>query len=122
MNVPDWVKPSALGVVGGAIAAILVGFLWGGWVTGRTATKMEAASAEAAILQAFTPLCVAKAEQKPEQLMLLKAQEFWERQDFVVKAGWVANVKEKYRGELSRACAVAVIEGMEAKPTATPAK
>jgi hypothetical protein len=52
MNVPDWVKPAVWGVIGGAIAAIAVGFFWGGWVTGGTATKMEAASAEAAIVQA----------------------------------------------------------------------
>ena len=62
MNVPASVKPAVWGVIGGAIAAIVVGFAWGGWVTGGTAGKMEAASAEAAIVQAFTPLCVAKAQ------------------------------------------------------------
>jgi len=122
MNVPDWVKPAVWGVIGGAIAAIIVGFFWGGWVTGGTATKMEAASAEAAIVQAFTPLCVAKAEQQPEKLALLKAEKSWTRDDFVVQAGWVANVGEKYRGDVARACALAVIEAMEAKPAATPAK
>jgi len=122
MNVPDWVKPAVWGVIGGAIAAIIVGFFWGGWVTGGTATKMEAASAEAAIVQAFTPLCVAKAEQQPEKLVLLKAEKSWKRDDFVVEAGWVANVSEKYQADVARACALAVIEAMEAKPTATPAK
>ena len=58
---------------------------------------MEVASAEAAIVQAFTPLCVAKAEQQPEQLVLLKEEDSWKRDDFVVKAGWVDNVTEKYR-------------------------
>jgi hypothetical protein len=119
MNVPDWVKPAAWGVVGGAIAAIAVGFFWGGWVTGGTATKMEAASAEAAIVQAFTPLCVAKAALQPKQLLLLKAEKSWERYDFVVGAGWVANVNEKYRADVARACALAVVEAMEAKPTTT---
>ena len=89
---------------------------------GGTATKMEAASAEAAIVQAFTPLCVVKAEQQPEKLALLKAEKSWTRDDFVVQAGWVANVGEKYRGDVARACALAVIEAMEAKPAATPAK
>jgi dienelactone hydrolase len=122
MNVPDWVKPAAWGVVGGAIAAIIVGFSWGGWVSGGTATKMEAASAQAAIVLAFTPLCVAKAEQQPKKLLLLKAEKSWKRDDFVVEAGWVANVNEKYRAEVARVCALAVIEAMEAKSTATPAK
>jgi hypothetical protein len=34
MNVPEWIKPAIWGGVGGAIAAIVIGFSWGGWVTG----------------------------------------------------------------------------------------
>jgi hypothetical protein len=115
MNVPASVKPAAWGAIGGAIAAIVIGFAWGGWVTGGTAGKMEAASAEAAIVLAFTPLCVAKAEQQPEQLPLLKEESSWTRDDFVVKAGWVDNVTEKYRSAVAEACASTVVEGMEVK-------
>ena len=115
MNVPASVKPAAWGVIGGAIAAIVIGFFWGGWVTGGTAGKMEVASAETAIVQAFTPLCVAKAEQQPEQLVLLKEEKSWTRDDFVIKAGWVANVSEKYRSAVAEACALTVVEGMEVK-------
>jgi hypothetical protein len=123
MSVPEWVKPAAWGVIGGAIAAIVLGFFWGGWVTGGTAGQMAAASAETAVVQAFTPLCIAKAEQQPEQLVLLKEESTWQQDDFVVEAGWVANVSEKYRAEVARACAAAVLEAMEAEPaaTATPA-
>ena len=48
MNVPASVKPAVWGVIAGAIAAIIIGFAWGGWVTGGTAGRMETASAEAA--------------------------------------------------------------------------
>ena len=115
MNVRESVKPAAWGAIGGAIAAIVIGFYWGGWVTGGSAGKMEAASAEAAIVQAFTPLCVAKAELQPEQIVLLKAEQSWKRDDFVVAAGWVDNVSEKYRSAVAEACAVTVAEGIEAK-------
>jgi hypothetical protein len=101
-------------VIGGAIAAIVIGFAWGGWVTGGTATKMEAASAEVAVIQAFTPLCVAKAQEQPEQIVLLKAEKSWDQDDFVVEAGWVANVNETYRADVARACAKAVLAAMEA--------
>ena len=121
MNVPASVKPAIWGAIGGAIAAIVIGFAWGGWVTGGSAGKMEVASAEAAIVLAFTPLCVAKAEQQPEQLVLLKKEDSWQRSDFVVKAGWVANVSEKYRSAVAEACASTIVEAMEAKPTAKPA-
>ena len=114
MRVPEWVKPAVWGAIGGAIAAIVIGFAWGGWVTGGTAGLMEAASAEAAIVQAFTPLCVAKAEQQPEQLAPLKAESSWNRDDFVIKAGWVDNVSEKYRSAVAEACASTVVEGMKA--------
>jgi hypothetical protein len=114
MNVPEWIKPAAWGVVGGAIAAIVIGFAWGGWVTGETAGQMEAASAEAAIVQAYTPLCVAKAEQQPELLVPLREESSWSRDDFVIKAGWVDNVSEKYRSAVAAACASTVVEGMKA--------
>ena len=122
MNIPEWVRPAAWGVVGGAIAAIVVGFFWGGWVTGGTAGEMAATSAETAIVQAFTPLCVVRAEQEPEQLVLLREESSWKRDDLIVEAGWVNNVNEKYRGEVARACAIAVLEAMEAAPIATPAR
>jgi hypothetical protein len=121
MDIPALVVPATLsGVVGGAIAAIIIGFAWGGWVTGGTVEKMEAESAEKAIVLAFTPLCVAKAERQPEQLVLLKKERDWNRDEFVIKAGWVANVSEKYRSAVAEACASTVVEGMEA-PAMKPA-
>lgn len=112
MNVPEWVKPAIWGVAGGAIAAIVVGFAWGGWVTGGAAVTMASDSAEAAIVRAFTPLCVAKAEQQPEQLKALKEEDSWQHDDFVIEAGWVDNVNENYRTEVARACASTVVKGM----------
>jgi hypothetical protein len=61
------------------------------------------------------PLCVAKAEQQPEQLVLLKAERDWKRDAFVIKAGWVDNVSEKYQKRVADACASIVVEGMKAK-------
>jgi hypothetical protein len=113
MRVPEWVKPAVWGAIGGAIAAIVVGFAWGGWVTGGTAGLMEAASAEAAVVQAFTPLCVAKAQQQPEKLVPLKEENSYQRDNFVIEAGWVDNVSEKYRSEVATACASTLVEGVK---------
>jgi hypothetical protein len=114
MNVPASVKPAVWGAIGGAIAAIIIGFAWGGWVTGGTAGLMETASAEAAIVQAFTPLCVAKAEQQPEKLAPLKEESSYQRDNFVIEAGWVDNVSENYRSEVAESCALTLVEGMKA--------
>jgi formaldehyde-activating enzyme involved in methanogenesis len=45
MEISTSVKPAVWGAIGGAIAAMVVGFAWGGWVTGRTAGQMSDASA-----------------------------------------------------------------------------
>ena len=114
MEISASVKPAIWGAIGGAIAATVVGFVWGGWVTGGKAVIMADNSAEAAIVLAFTPLCIARAEQQPAQLELLKKESRWSRGDFVVKAGWVANVTEKYRSDVASACAAAIVEAMDA--------
>lgn len=113
MNIPEATKPAIWGAIGGAIVAIVIGFAWGGWVTGGTASQMQTASAESAVVQAFTPLCVAKVEQEPEQIALLKEESSYQRDNFVVEAGWVDNVSEKYQSEVADSCADLIVEGME---------
>ncbi|SDZ57251.1 hypothetical protein SAMN05444004_12323 [Jannaschia faecimaris] len=113
MNIPESTKPAIWGAFGGAIVAMVIGFAWGGWVTGGAATQMQTASAEAAVVQAFTPLCVVKAEQEPAQIALLKEESRYQRDNFVVEAGWVDNVSEKYRSEVADACGDSIVEGME---------
>ena len=114
MEIPASVKPAVWGAVGGAIAAMVVGFAWGGWVTERTAGQMSAANAQSAVVLAFTPLCVAKAEQQPDKFELLKKENTWSRSAFVVKQGWVAGVSEKYQSQVAGACATTIVEGMDA--------
>jgi alpha/beta superfamily hydrolase len=48
------------GIATGAIATIVIGFSWGGWVTGGTAKKMAAASETAGQMSVLVPLCVAQ--------------------------------------------------------------
>jgi hypothetical protein len=116
MQMPESVKPAIWGAIGGAVAAMIIGFGWGGWVTGGTAGKMAVTSAQDASVLALTPLCVAKAEQQPEQLVLLKKESSYARGSFVTKAGWVANVNEKYRSAVASACASTLVEALDAKP------
>jgi hypothetical protein len=80
---------------------MIIGFVWGGWVTGGTSERLSGAAAQTAVVQTFAPLCVAKAEQQPDQLALLKKESSYARIGFVTKAGWVDSVAEKYRLELT---------------------
>lgn len=113
MNARESIKPAIWGVIGGAIAAMVLGFNFGGWVLAGTASEMESASATAAIVQAFTPLCVTKAEQEPDKLAALKAESRWKQDDLVVESGWINNVSDKYQDAVSKACALTLVEGMK---------
>ena len=112
--IPVQVKPAVWGAIGGAIAAIIIGFAWGGWVTGGTSRNIAGVAAQSAVVTAFVPLCVAKAEQQPDQLPPLKAASVYGRYDIVLKAGWVSNVAEKYRRDVAESCATAIVEAMDA--------
>ena len=115
MNVRESVKPAVWGAIGGAVVSMVIGFNWGGWVTGGTAAKMETAGAEAAIVQAFTPLCVARGLEQPDMVLAMKEESTWKHDDYVVEAGWVDNVSDKYQVTVARACAATLVEGLKAE-------
>src|SRR4051794_15911618 len=114
MKIPAQVKPAVWGAIAGAVAAMIIGFVWGGWVTGGTSEKNAGAAAQTAVVQAFVPLCVTKAEQQPDQLSLLKKESSYRRTEFVIKAGWVESVTEKYRRNVAEQCASTIVEAMDA--------
>ncbi len=113
MKLPQSVKPAIWGMVGGGIATMVIGFSWGGWITAGTAGQMENASAKAAVIQAFAPLCVAKAEPQLDKLAELKELSSWKYNNFVAEAGWVDNVSDQYRNDVAGVCASTLIEGMK---------
>jgi hypothetical protein len=87
MAIPAQVKPAIWGAVGGAIAAMIIGFVWGGWVTGGTSEKAATVAANTEVVQAFVPVCVAKAEQQPDQIIALKKESSsYQRSEMVFKA------------------------------------
>ena len=91
MNIPVQTKPLLWGVVGGAALAAIVGFKWGGWVTGGTAEKEASQRVQAAVVVALAPVCVEKFQHTPEasaNLTALKKVDSWGRGDFIEKGGW----------------------------------
>jgi len=96
-------KARRTGAIAGAIAAIIIGFAWGGWVTGGKAGRMAETSAETAVVQALTPLCVAKTEQEPEQLVRPEGRELLSARRFC-RQSRLDSVNEKYRSAVAEAC------------------
>ena len=120
MTTPEWLKPGVWGAVIGGAAVAVIGFSAGGWVTGGTAEEMAAARAETAVVQAFTPICVANAQREPEKLAQLKAESSWQRDTFVEKAGWADGAGTEYRDDVADACAPKAVEALEASAVKKP--
>ncbi len=98
------IKPGFWGAIGGAIVLAIVGFAWGGWVTGGTAQIMAAE----AVVDRLTLICVAQFNQdsqRDQKLEELKDKDFWERDCYVKKQGWATILGEtKPDSKVADAC------------------
>lgn len=108
MNFPDGTKPALLGAVLGAIAVSIIGFNWGGWVTGGSATEMSNEVSTAAVASALTPYCVLKSKNDPKYSVVmteLAEANDWKRRSIVEDAGWATPLgAESPHRELAEAC------------------
>jgi hypothetical protein len=108
MTTPEWVKPGLYGAAAGAIALAIVGFTWGGWVTGSKATQMATDKAKIEVLAALVPICLQQSNQDPkltEKIAGLKSAKYYERGEMVMKTGWATmpGAKEPNR-QVADAC------------------
>ena len=91
MNIPVETQPAIWGFVGGAVAAAIVGFTWGGWVTGGTAESSATQRANSAVVAALAPVCADKFKNTADaaaNLTTLKKIDSWQQGDYVEKGGW----------------------------------
>lgn len=91
MNTPAWLKPGIYGAAVGAIALAIVGFSWGGWVTGASAERMATDKARQEVVAALVPICIQQSSQDPqaaEMLARLKETSRYQRDEMLMKAGW----------------------------------
>jgi hypothetical protein len=111
MKLPVETKPALWGIAGGAIAAAIVGFSWGGWVTGGKADAEATQRANAAVVVALAPVCVERFQRATDvsaNLAALKKVDSWSQGDFVEKGGWATAPGSKPSEQLSavaKACA-----------------
>jgi len=91
MNTPEWLKPALYGAAVGAIALAVVGFSWGGWLTGGSADRMAADKSRYEVVAALVPICMEQSKQDPmaiETLGKLEAASSYKRSDMLMAAGW----------------------------------
>lgn len=114
---PITTEPFLWGALSGAVALAIVGFTWGGWVSGGTAEKLAAARGEQAMIASLVPICVAqfqgqKAPDAKGRLAALKATESWQQSEYVMKHGWATMPGSKVDAEPNRDVASGCAEAL----------
>ena len=108
MNTPVWTKPALLGGGIGAVATVIVGFGWGGWVTGAKAEVMVRDEAKAAVVAALVPICLEQSRLDPQSiatLAVLKDTSRYQRNDILMEAGWATMPgSTEPNSDVARAC------------------
>jgi hypothetical protein len=109
MEISPDIKPACWGAVGGAIALAVIGFSYGGWVTGGTAQQMAQQRSDAAVVAALAPVCADRFRQHADMganLVALKKVSSWQQGAFVEKGGWAALPgSASLNSAIARACA-----------------
>jgi len=93
------------GLICGAVITMIIGFAWGGWITGGTAKEMT----DEAVLASQAAICVAQFMKQPnneEKLKELGKIDSWKRSEFIEKGGWDKMPGQKKAGSyVAEACA-----------------
>src|SRR5882672_11229955 len=79
------------GAAAGAVVTLIVGFNWGGWVTGGSAKEMVQRSSTTAVISALSPICVDKFQHSAEaasNMVELKKVSSYQQGSFIEKGGW----------------------------------
>ncbi|HEX6144719.1 MAG TPA: hypothetical protein VFZ01_18520 [Geminicoccaceae bacterium] len=100
---------------GTAVAVMILGFTWGGWVTGGTANEMAEEAAEQAQAQLAAGICVdrfmAAADARSQLASLQEISSSWRQENFIEDGGWATIAGEEY-DDAAELCAEA-LDGRE---------
>ena len=95
--------------IASVVLTMIVGFAWGGWVTGGTAQKMAETRADDAVTKRLAPICVVQFQRDPgkvQKLVALQGTDSWQRDGYVEKQGWATMPgEEKSDSKVAEACA-----------------
>jgi hypothetical protein len=91
------------------VLTMIIGFSWGGWVTGGTARSTASSMANDAVVARLAPICVVQSGRDPARtvkLVALKEESSWQRGEYVGKQGWATMPGEQEAdSKVAQACA-----------------
>jgi len=110
--------------VGVAVLTMVVGFTWGGWVTGGSATERAETAADEAVAQLAADVCFTRfmnASDVQVSLAALKEETSYARKSFVEKGGWATiGGHDKPVNGAAKICADKLAEAEVPVATVTP--
>jgi hypothetical protein len=99
--------------VASMVLTMILGFSWGGWVTGGTARQMAETTARDAVVARLAPICVMQSGRdlgKGQKLVALKNESTWQRGEYVGKQGWATMPGEQEPDRrVAEACAALLL-------------
>jgi hypothetical protein len=122
MNMPAILQGEARtrffqGIAFGAVAAMTIGFFWGGWVTGGTARSMTFMAENTGRMSVLVPMCVAQFTAADGAVAKFKGAGSYSKDNVISEfVKTVASTNMDY--SFARACAA----GVEAELSRTTAK
>jgi hypothetical protein len=96
MEMPAMFKGESLALLAqgasvGAIATMIIGFNWGGWVLGKTAETDATQRVNAALVQAYGPVCIERFKLQPNveaKWVELTKVDTWRRDAYIKESGF----------------------------------
>ena len=79
------------GVAAGAVATVVIGFGWGGWMLGGSAKELADNAASSAVVAAIAPICADQFQRSADavvNLTALRKTDTWQQAAYVEKGGW----------------------------------
>jgi pimeloyl-ACP methyl ester carboxylesterase len=94
---------------------MVIGFSWGGWMTGSTAIKLADERANSAVVAALAPICVEKflqnSDAKANGQSCKRISSNWEQGQYLEKGGWATQPGASSPDyHLARACAEKLVQ------------
>jgi len=116
MQLPSILQGNSLtrllqGAAAGAVATLVIGFNWGGWVTGGTAKEMMQKSVSSALVSALSPICVDRFQHSADAAANLTELKKVNSQQgsFIEKGGWATMPGgEPANSAVAESCATAL--------------
>jgi hypothetical protein len=91
MKTPEWLKPGIYGALIGAVFVGIIGFTWGGWVTGGTANDRAMAMSRDDVVASMVPVCLDMARSDParaDKMETIRAASTYQRRGALMAVGW----------------------------------